>query len=249
MITIDEETLRALNEKYDAKHPQEILRGLLLDVFPGEITLVSSFGTESAALLHMGSQIDRGIDVVFIDSGKLFGETLRYRSQLIEKLGLLNVRTLMPKAALLSASDPKGVLWADNADRCCFVRKVEPMTRALKDVNVWISGRKGFHGGKRSSLPIFELNDGRIKVNPLARWSAQDIATYYVNHNLPRHPLEADGYKSVGCMPCTVPVSSGTDVRAGRWQGQGKSECGIHISRMGVRKLQPSLARDLSRTA
>ena len=249
MTAISQTQIDELNAKYAGKHPQEILRGVLLDDFPGEVSLVSSFGTESAVLLHMVAQIDRGTDVVFINTGKLFGETLRYRNELIERLKLLAVRSIMPKPALLSASDPKGILWADNANRCCYIRKVEPMARALKDVNVWISGRKGFHGGGRSQLPVFELNDGRIKINPLANWVQSDVEAYFTNHDLPRQPLEVDGYKSVGCMPCTSPVAEGEDVRAGRWRGQEKTECGIHISRMGVRKLQPSLATPRSRTA
>ncbi|MFZ5608566.1 MAG: phosphoadenylyl-sulfate reductase [Pseudomonadota bacterium] len=229
MHAISQTTVDALNARYAGQGAQAVLRGLLIEEFPGAVTLVSSFGAESAVLLHMAARIDRAIDVVFVNTGKLFGETLRYKADLVARLGLLNVRTIMPKPALLDANDPKGDLWARNADRCCYVRKVEPLARALKDVNVWISGRKGFHGGARSGLPLFELVDGRIKVNPLTDWTRQELEAYFTAHGLPRHPLEADGYPSVGCMPCTSPVKAGEGARAGRWRGLDKSECGIHI--------------------
>lgn len=242
MTVITPSLIDDLNAKYTGQTPQEILRGLMLDDFPGEVTMVSSFGTESAVLLHMASEIDKDLDVVFINTGKLFGETLRYRNQLIETLGLARVRTIMPKPALLDANDPKGGLWAQNPDRCCYIRKVEPLARALKDVNIWISGRKGFHGGARAKLPLFELADGRIKVNPLAHWSVSDVEGYFARYDLPRHPLEADGYKSVGCMPCTDRVTDGEGARAGRWRGRDKHECGIHVSRMLARPAASSLA-------
>ncbi|GAB4147686.1 MAG: phosphoadenylyl-sulfate reductase [Sphingomonadales bacterium] len=223
--------IASLNEKYAGASAQQIIAGVLKDDYPGAVSLVSSFGTESAVLLHMAAQIDSAIDVVFIDTGKLFGETLRYRDRLVGLLGLSRVRTVLPKSALTDASDAKGALWAQNPDRCCYIRKVEPLARALKDVNVWISGRKAFQSGSRAQLDVFELAEGRLKINPLARWTAADIDAYFTEHQLPSHPLEADGYRSIGCMPCTSPVAAGEDPRAGRWRGQDKTECGLHIDR------------------
>jgi phosphoadenosine phosphosulfate reductase len=241
-MPISQGQVDALNDKYRNATPQELIRGILEDDFPGQVSLVSSFGTESAVLLHMASQVDADIDVVFINTGKLFGETIRYKNKLSEQLGLRNVRAVMPKPALLDHNDPKGILWSQNADRCCYTRKVEPMQRALKNVNIWISGRKGFHGGDRAKLPLFELVEGRIKVNPLAGWQKAELDSYFERYALPKHPLEADGYLSIGCMPCTTPVADGEDVRAGRWRGSDKEECGIHmpIGQPGRRSILPA---------
>jgi len=228
-MPISQGQVDALNDKYKGATPQQLIRGLLEDDFPGQVSLVSSFGTESAVLLHMAGQVDPDIDVVFVNTGKLFGETIKYKNKLIDTIGLRNVRTIMPKPALLDQNDPTGVLWSQSTDRCCYTRKVEPMQRALKDVNIWISGRKGFHGGDRTNLPLFELIEGRIKVNPLAGWQKSNLDHYFQAYALPKHPLEADGYLSVGCMPCTSPVSEGEDIRAGRWRGTDKTECGIHL--------------------
>lgn len=241
-MPISQGQVDALNDKYRNASPPDLLRGILTEDFPGQVSLVSSFGTESAILLHMAAQVDRDIDVVFINTGKLFGETIRYKNQVSQQLGLRNVRSIMPKPALLDANDPKGALWTQNTDRCCYTRKVEPMQRALKNVNIWVSGRKGFHGGGRAQLPLFELVEGRIKVNPLASWSKAELDRYFEDYALPKHPLEADGYLSVGCMPCTTPVAEGEDVRAGRWRGSDKAECGIHtpIGQPGRRSILPS---------
>jgi len=233
-MTIAQTQVDALNAQYAGATAEDVLRGVLTREFPGAVSLVSSFGAESAVLLHMAAMIDSDIDVVFINTGKLFGETLRYRDKLVGLLGLSRVRTVLPKTALVEASDAKGGLWAQNPDRCCYIRKVEPLARALKDVNVWISGRKGFQSASRRGLPLFEIADGRLKINPLANWSRADIEAYFTVHDLPRHPLEADGYASIGCMPCTSRVTAGEDARAGRWRGRDKDECGIHVGRRSI---------------
>ncbi|MEO0410599.1 MAG: phosphoadenylyl-sulfate reductase [Pseudomonadota bacterium] len=244
-MPISQGQVDALNDKYKNATPQQLMTGVLTEDFPGQVSLVSSFGTESAVLLHMASQIDKTVDVVFINTGKLFGETMKYKNKLVEQLGLSHVRAIMPKPALLDQNDPRGVLWSQNADRCCYTRKVEPMQRALKNVNIWISGRKGFHGAGREALPLFELVEGRIKINPLAKWSKTDLDAYFESYALPKHPLEADGYLSVGCMPCTTPVSDGEDMRAGRWRGSDKTECGIHmpVGQPGRRSILPAARR------
>lgn len=241
-MPISQGQVDALNDKYRNATPQELIQGILEVDFPGQVSLVSSFGTESAVLLHMAAQVDPDVDVIFINTGKLFGETIRYKNKLSEQVGLRNVRAIMPKPALLDQNDSKGILWSQNADRCCYTRKVEPMQRALKNVNIWISGRKGFHGGGRAKLPLFELVEGRIKVNPLAGWQKEDLDAYFESYALPKHPLEADGYLSIGCMPCTTPVADGEDARAGRWRGSDKAECGIHmpIGQPGRRSILPA---------
>lgn len=197
--------------------------------FPGRLALVSSFGTSSVVLLHMVASLDPALPVLFLDTGKLFGETLRYRDRLVAKFGLKDVRSLGPDAALIKRHDADGTLWARDPDLCCRLRKVEPLERALEGFSAWITGRRREQGGLRSDLPPIEEAAGRLKINPLAAWSEADVAAYRSRHGLPTHPLEEDGYRSIGCMPCTDRVAPGEDARAGRWRNRDKSECGIHL--------------------
>lgn len=215
---------------------EEMSTRLLLDdaingFFRGSIALVSSFGAEAAVLLHLVAQIDRRVPVIFVDTGRLFGETLRYRNALVDRLGFTDVRSVEPDPVEVARRDPDGMLFARDPDACCALRKVEPLERALAGFSAWINGRKRFQGGLRGAIPVVEEADGRIKVNPLARWSARETEAYFAAYDLPRHPLEAEGYRSVGCMPCSSPVGPGEDARAGRWRGIEKSECGIHFAR------------------
>jgi phosphoadenosine phosphosulfate reductase len=207
-----------------------LLRAMIVKVFPGRVALTSSFGAEAAVLLHLVAEIDPQTPVIFLNTGKLFGETLRYRDALIERLGLMDVRTVAPDPKRVADLDADGVLWYGNPDMCCYIRKVEPLQKALDGFVATISGRKGFHGGDRVGLAKVEADeDGRFKINPLADWDKSDVDRYFVDHDLPRHPLEADGFLSIGCMPCTDRAAPGEDVRAGRWRGREKTECGIHL--------------------
>lgn len=208
----------------------DLLRMMIEEVFPGRIALVSSFGAESAILLHMISGIDRHLPVLFVDSGKLFGETLRYRDRLVETLRLTAVQSIAPLAEKIAGNDADGMLFNRNPDACCYWRKVEPLERALKPYKAWISGRKRYHGGARAGLQRIDAIDRRIRISPLADWSRADIDAYFAAHALPRHPLEADGFLSIGCMPCTERVApDSSDIRSGRWSGRDKTECGIHL--------------------
>ncbi len=206
----------------------EMLRTLLTGELHGQIAAVSSFGTESAVLLHMVAQADPATPVVFTDTLKMFPETLTYRDTLVERLGLLDVRVIQPDASLLAAKDPDGIRHGYDPDGCCDLRKVEPLARGLAPFEAWISGRKGFQAGTRRALPRFEVENGRLKLNPLADWDKAALDGYFAAHALPRHPLEAQGYLSIGCAPCTSKVKPGEDPRAGRWRGFDKVECGIH---------------------
>ncbi len=210
-----------------------LLEDAIHGFFRGNIALVSSFGAEAAVLLHLVAQIDRRVPVIFLDTGKLFGETLRYRDALVAKLGLTDIRNIEPDASAVALYDPDGMLFKRDPDACCRLRKVEPLERALQGFSAWINGRKRFQGGLRGELPVIEETFGRIKFNPLATWSAREIESYFSAYDLPRHPLEAEGYRSIGCMPCSSPVLPGENARAGRWRGRGKSECGIHLTTMG----------------
>jgi phosphoadenosine phosphosulfate reductase len=206
----------------------ELMRAVIADLFPGRIALVSSFGADSAVLLHMAALIDKATPVLFIDTQLLFKETLAYRDTLVAHLGLTNVIALTPKPQRLAAEDPENFLWASDPDRCCEIRKVIPMAEALEGYDAWITGRKRFQGQTRAALALFEAEAGRIKVNPLAHWPADKITGYLGAFDLPHHPLVATGYLSSGCIPCTSPVKPGEDSRAGRWRERGKVECGLH---------------------
>jgi phosphoadenosine phosphosulfate reductase len=214
----------------DPMDASAVLRLAMTEVFPGGIALVSSFGTESALLLDMAAAVDRAIPVIFLDTEKLFPETLDYRDTLIDRLGLTDVRVIRPAALQIARHDPEGRLWRENADRCCSLRKTLPLQAALAGFDAWITGRKRFQSGARQGVAVFETDEAdRIKVNPLAHWSSARIAEEFEARDLPRHPLEAYGFPSVGCTTCTAPVAEGEDRRAGRWPGQSKTECGTHL--------------------
>lgn len=211
-------------------HPLTILHKAH-ETFGDRLALVSSFGAESAVLLHLASRVSPNISVLFLDTGMLFGQTLDYRKSLAAQLALTDVRDLRPAFADLAVNDPKSDLWRTDIDGCCHIRKVLPLDRALNGFDGWITGRKRFHGGDRLRLAVVEEAEGKIKFNPLANWSKAELDAYIAEYNLPAHPLVAQGFPSVGCWPCTKPAEAGEDVRAGRWAGQDKTECGIHVAR------------------
>ncbi len=218
---------RRLSMQFSASDAREILNHAIAEEFSGRIALVSSFGAESAALLHLVADVDPATPVIFLDTGKHFAQTLSYRKKLAKRLGLRDVRDINPDAAALTARDPDGELWKQDADACCTLRKVEPLVHALDGFDAWITGRKQFHGGGRANLPAFEASGAHIKVNPLIRWTKSDIDAYAAANSLEAHPLVDQGYPSIGCWPCTHPAT-GNDIRAGRWRGAAKTECGIH---------------------
>jgi len=215
-----------LHRKSDA---QTVLRHALTDVQIGKIAMVSSFGAESVVLLHMIAEIDKATPVIFLDTEMLFPETLTYQREVAASLGLTDVRVISPNRNAVLTEDVDGLLHQADTDACCDLRKTRPLAEALSAFDGWITGRKQFQGGKRAQLPLFEKDGRKIKVNPLAKWTAQDLQAYIAQHDLPRHPLVAKGYPSVGCMPCTTRVGDHEDQRAGRWRNSEKTECGIHF--------------------
>lgn len=218
-----------LNERYANWRTRDVLADTIEREFTDHVALVSSFGADSVVLLHLVAEIDRATPVIFIDSGKIFGSTLRYRDELVARLGLTGVHSARPDPATLATQDTDSGLWLRDPDKCCAIRKVAPLSRALSGFDAWISGRKRYQGGRRAELPLVEADGDRIKLNPLAGWSKADLAAYRSLHDLPEHPLVADGFRSIGCMPCTTRVADGEDERDGRWRGLGKTECGIHF--------------------
>lgn len=220
----------AFNARYAGVPTREMLAEMLTGPLKAKVAAVSSFGSESAVLLHMIASVDRDVPVIFTNTQKMFGETLAYRDELAERLGFTDLRVYRPDPRILAAKDDKGLRWSYDPDGCCEIRKVEPLRRALVPFEAWISGRKGFQAKTRQALPLFEMDEGRLKLNPLAGWDKAALDAYFEEHELPRHPLEAQGYPSIGCAPCTSKVLPGEDPRAGRWRGWDKVECGIHVT-------------------
>lgn len=218
----------ALNLRFEGVDALTMLKAVLAEKIAGNVAVVSSFGTESAVLLDLVAKADPAVPVIFVDTLKMFAETLHYRDLLVKRLGLKNSRSVAPSAEVIAAKDVTGLRWSYDPDGCCDIRKVEPMKRAKDGLDAWISGRKAFQSMTRQNLPRFEVEDGRLKINPLGDWTKGDLESYFDKENLPRHPLEAQGYLSIGCEPCTSKVLPGEDPRAGRWRGWDKVECGIH---------------------
>jgi phosphoadenosine phosphosulfate reductase len=220
----------ALTARFADVDTQTMLTAVLRERLAGDVAVVSSFGTESAVLLDLVAQADPSTPVLIVDTLKLFPETLAYRDELVERLGLTDVRAVQPDPVVLAAKDATELRWSFDPDGCCEIRKVIPLRNALLPFDARITGRKAFQAKSRETMPRFEVEDGRLKINPLADWTKEDLDRYFAEHELPRHPLEAEGYLSIGCVPCTSIVKPGEDPRAGRWRGWDKVECGIHGS-------------------
>lgn len=212
--------------------PADAIIARAIEEFPGRIALVSSFGAEAAALLHLVAKVDRRTPVIFLDTGKHFAQTLSYREDFAREFGLSDIRDIRPSAEEAAIEDPKGDLWRRDNDACCALRKVRPLGVALAGFDAWITGRKRVHGGLRAFLPIVEAAPPQLKINPLARWTGADVEAYAAKNALPAHPLVEQGFRSIGCWPCTAPTAAGDDPRAGRWRGLPKTECGIHAQRV-----------------
>ncbi len=221
-----------LNRMFRGSSTLEMLEGVLKGSLAGDVATVSSFGAESAVLLHLIAQVDPSVPVLFLDTGKHFEETIAYRDEVAAKIGLTNLIVLTPDEAELAKKDETGLRWSYDPDGCCEIRKVIPLAKALANYDASFTGRKAFQSSTRANLPRFEVDtsdaQGRLKINPLIDWSADDIKAYFEEHDLPRHPLVAEGYPSIGCAPCTHKVAEGEDARSGRWKGWDKTECGIH---------------------
>lgn len=228
-----EERVARLNALYRGASPNEIMRAAI-EEFGDGLAAVSSFGAEAAITLHMLSELKPSLPVLFLETGMHFAQTLQYRDELIEKLGLTGVRNIAPDPTDLARLDPRNDLWRTSTDACCDFRKVRPLDMVLRpEFGAWITGRKRMHGGARLRLPVFEYDaaNDKYKVNPLASFTQDDVDGYFREHDLPPHPLVADGYRSIGCWPCTQPSEDSADARSGRWAGQEKTECGIHLQR------------------
>ncbi len=235
---MNNEKLVELQKTYGALDAVDLLRIMISDVFKGKIALISSFGADAALLLALVSEVDNKIPILFLETGKHFPETLEYVETLKNKLNLQNLHFLKPDPEMLKRIDAQGDLWSSNPDRCCWLRKVEPLDRAVKELGIesLITGRKRYQNSERSSLSTIELDDKNIfRINPLANWDKARQKQEFSARNLPEHQLVSQGYLSIGCAPCTSIVKPGEDERAGRWRhtaknGVQKTECGLHVS-------------------
>lgn len=195
------------------------------------LAVLSSFGAESALLLAFVAEAAPDMKVLFLNTGQHFPQTIAYRRELADFLGLTNVEDVGPSARQISDRDPTGELWAFDPDACCNLRKVEPLQLASVPYDVLVTGRKRGQASTRAAMTIVEERaDGQLRINPLAFWSADEIRAEMQRRDLPQHPLVAEGYLSIGCAPCTRPVDGQDDARSGRWSGLNKTECGIHIA-------------------
>ena len=219
-----------LNALLQDASPEEIMATARQAVAPGRLAIVSSFGAESAVMLAVAASVDPGLPVLLIDTGYIFPETLRYRETLEQRLGLTDVRAIRPDGEELTAEDADGDLYSRDPDACCALRKVRPLARALANFDGWANGRKRFQASSRTAIPVVEADGPRLKFNPLALLAPDEIAARFRQLDLPPHPLEKFGFRSIGCMPCTTRTAPGEDPRAGRWRGRGKVECGIHTA-------------------
>ncbi len=217
-----------LSDEFESKTPQEII-AWAIDAFWPQVAMSSSFQTQSVPLLHMVSQINRNLLIYFIDTGYHFWETAIFREQLASQWHL-NVLDLYRDTRWDAfARNNTRKLPLEDPNLCCYIHKVQPMQRAMKNMLAWISGIRRDQTDARAQAKILELQeDGLLKVNPMLNWTKADVRRYAEEHDLPSHPLFEKGYRSVGCAPCTVAVGADDDERAGRWQGRGKTECGLH---------------------
>lgn len=236
-----EHKFQEFNSKNNSLDARELIAASY-EFFGDKLACFSSFGSYSALLLKFVADVNKNIPVLFLETGKHFIETLQYVEDLKKDLGLKNIIALKPDKKILEHADPNGNLWSSNVDRCCWIRKVEPLDRYLSENNVEavITGRRAYQTKERQEMQKIELDDqGRVRINPVAFWSKDRIKSEFNNLNLTQHPLVAQGYPSIGCAPCTSKVKPGQDERAGRWahitvahpEEQQKTECGIHLNR------------------
>jgi phosphoadenosine phosphosulfate reductase len=225
---VTNDVFTALSVHAESMNTHAFLQHAIHEAFPGKIAIISSFAAESVVLLHPVAQIDPTIPVLFLNTHKLFGETMRYRDRVQDVLGLTDVRAIGPHPDERKARDPEGTLWSRDPDACCHFRKMIPMRRALSGFDAFVTGRKRFQTSQRATMQKVETAEGRIRLNPLVDWTLAELMAYIDEHRLPKHPLISDGYPSIGCIPCTRRVGVGEGYREGRWAGHKKDECGIH---------------------
>jgi len=220
--------LQRLNREFEAKGAHDIVAWAVETFWP-DIAMTCSFQTQSLPLLHIVCQVAPQLPVIFLDTGYHFPETLAFRDRIVQEWGvnLRVVRAAMSRDEFVRQYGD--TLYQRDPDLCCYINKVEPMQRALAGLRAWISGIRRDQSPARANAQVLERTpEGVIRIHPIVTWTRHDIWRYIHEHNLPVHPLLAQGYLSIGCAPCTRPVHAGEHERAGRWDGREKTECGLH---------------------
>ncbi len=228
------EELKAWGVSFETKQPQDVVAAAI-ERYRGKIVLACSFGAEDVVLVDMVHRIDSSVPLFYLDTEFLFPETYVTRDRVIERYGLKPAQVVQMKSLLTpqqQATDYGDALWSREPDRCCQLRKVEPLTRVLRGYEAWITGIRRDQAPSRANAGILEWDQKfeLVKINPLARWSWNDVWTYIKVYEVPYNPLHDQNYPSIGCTHCTTPVAPGEDSRAGRWKNFAKTECGLHKS-------------------
>ncbi|NQU29822.1 MAG: phosphoadenylyl-sulfate reductase [Anaerolineae bacterium] len=231
------EEIESLSNQFESVHPREIITWAVENNSPN-LGLSSAFQTQSAPLIHMVMKVDSKIKIFFLETGLHFWDTLFYREQL-EQIWDLNIVDLRPDRSWGNFLHRFGRdLPETDPDLCCYIRKVQPMQKAMGGLNAWITGIRRDQTENRAKAKILEYKrDGLLRIAPFLNWTKSDIWDYITENNLPQHPLPLSEYPSVGCKPCTRAILSGENDRAGRWSGKGKTECGLHTELFNKDKL------------
>ncbi|MBD0305428.1 MAG: phosphoadenylyl-sulfate reductase [Nitrospiraceae bacterium] len=227
-----EDALKALSESFESKQPQDVV-AYALERYSPRIVLACSFGAEDVVLVDMIHRIDPRTPLFYLDTDFLFKETHETRDRLIEKYELQPHQVIRVKSQLTpeqQALQYGEALWAREPDRCCDLRKVEPLGRVLRDYDAWITGIRRDQTPTRAHAGLIEWDKKfqLVKINPLAKWTIDDVWAYIRVYEVPYNTLHDRNYPSIGCTHCTVPVMPGEDPRSGRWKNFGKTECGLH---------------------
>jgi phosphoadenosine phosphosulfate reductase len=224
--------------RLEAASPEERL-AFAVETWGADLLFTSSFGAQSAVLLHLWSRVARGLPVTFIDTGFLFPETLAYRDALADRLGL-SVQVLRPDIEHASFVERYGRdVQRTDPDFCCGLNKVAPLAPLKERARAWVSGLRRDQSATRAGVAILEEDGHLVRVHPIATFTKEDVAAYLAKHALPEHPLVARRFLSIGCAPCTRAVEDGEDERAGRWSFSQKTECGLHASRVAAGRSNP----------
>jgi phosphoadenosine phosphosulfate reductase len=232
MTPLSADEILAWGVSFETKQPQEVLAAAIQRYAP-KIVLACSFGAEDVVLVDMVHRIDPSVPLFYLDTDFLFPETYATRDRIVEQYKLKPAQVIQVKSLLTPEQQARQhgeALWASDPDRCCQLRKVEPLTRVLKGFDAWITGIRRDQAPTRANAKLIEWDSKfeLVKVNPLAKWTWADVWTYIKVYEMPYNELHDRNYPSIGCTHCTKPVMPGEDPRAGRWQGRDKTECGLH---------------------
>lgn len=228
-IEISDAELKRISDEFEEAAPEEVLCWAM-KVFGRDVALATGFGAEGCVLVSMAAVVNPNVRIFYLDTDLLFPETYALKDQLADKYGVHFERRSARFSLSQQAEHYGDRLWETNPDECCRMRKVEPLRHVLAGLQAWMTGLRRDQSPTRAGVGIVERDQkfGLIKINPLARWSLADVWNYILKNDVPYNLLHNQGYPSIGCLPCTTPIGIGEDLRAGRWRGRGKTECGLH---------------------